>query len=78
MALQFLHDNLGNTTGVFIPIEEWENLKSKYTDLKNVEGESEVPLWQQQLVNDRLAEYHKNPSNVSDFGSTIKDIRKNL
>lgn len=27
MTLQFIHDNRGNTTGVFIPIEEWQSLK---------------------------------------------------
>jgi hypothetical protein len=34
MTLQFIHDNRGNTTGVFIPIEEWQSLKTKYTDLQ--------------------------------------------
>ena len=27
MTLKFIHDNKGNTTGVFIPIEEWQSLK---------------------------------------------------
>ena len=33
MTLQFIHDNKGNTTGVFLPIEEWQKLKTKYTEL---------------------------------------------
>lgn len=34
MTLQFIHDNRGNTTGVFISIEEWQSLKTKYADLQ--------------------------------------------
>lgn len=34
MNLQFIHDNRGNTTGVFITIEEWQTLKTKYADLQ--------------------------------------------
>jgi len=34
MTLQFIHDNRGNTTGVFIPIKEWQTLKIKYTNLQ--------------------------------------------
>ena len=42
MTLQFIHDNRGNTTGVFIPIEEWQSLKTKYTDLQKEEAENLV------------------------------------
>jgi hypothetical protein len=44
MTLQFIHDNKGNTTGVFIPIEEWQILKSKYSDLQKEEAENVVEL----------------------------------
>ena len=48
MTLQFIHDNRGNTTGVFIPIEEWQDLKTKYADLQNEEAQNsiELPQWQ--------------------------------
>ena len=39
MLLQFIHDNKGNTTGVFIPIEEWQTMKTKYADFdKTIDG----------------------------------------
>jgi hypothetical protein len=38
MTLQFIHDNKGNTTGVFIPIEEWQSLKTKYIELEKEEA----------------------------------------
>lgn len=37
MNLQYISDNRGKTTGVFIPIQEWENLKSKFKGLEEVE-----------------------------------------
>ena len=37
MNLQYISDNRGKTTGVFIPIQEWEGLKSKFKGLEEVE-----------------------------------------
>ncbi len=37
MNLQYISDNKGKTTGVFIPIQEWEGLKEKYEGLKEEE-----------------------------------------
>ena len=80
MTLQFIHDNRGNTTGVFIPIEEWQLLKAKYTDLQKEEAENIVDLapWQKQIIEERLSDYYKTPSNIEDFDSSIDDIEKNL
>ena len=80
MILQFIHDNKGNTTGVFIPIEEWQFLKTKYTELQKEEAKNIVELaqWQKQLVDDRLSDYYRNPTEVVDFEKTIDDIEKSL
>jgi hypothetical protein len=47
MTLQFIHDNRGNTTGAFIPIEDWQSLKLKYSDLniEEVENTLELSMW---------------------------------
>jgi hypothetical protein len=37
MNLQYISDNRGKTTGVFIPIQEWEVLKSKFKGLEEEE-----------------------------------------
>ena len=37
MHLQYISDFNGKTTGVFIPIQEWESLKSKFTGLEEEE-----------------------------------------
>jgi len=37
MNLQYISDYRGKTTGVFIPIQEWEGLKSKFKGLEDEE-----------------------------------------
>ena len=37
MNLQYISDYRGKTTGVFIPIQEWESLKSKFHGLEDEE-----------------------------------------
>lgn len=80
MTLQFIHDNRGNTTGVFIPIEEWQTLKIKYTDLQKEEVTNLVELstWQKQILDERLTDYYQSPENVNDFIKTIEDIERTL
>jgi hypothetical protein len=80
MTLQFIHDNKGNTTGVFIPIEEWQKLKTKYVDLQREEAENGVELssWQKNIIDERLSDYYKNPLDVADFDTTIDDIENGL
>lgn len=80
MTLQFIHDNQGNTTGVFIPIEEWQALKTKYSDLQDeeVQNSSELASWQKNILDERLEDYYKKPNDVVDFDTTIANIRKGI
>lgn len=80
MNLQFIHDTKGNTTGVFIPIEEWQCLKDTYKGLQKeeVENIAELASWQKQLIDERLNDYYQNPEDVMDFDKTLDDIEKNL
>jgi hypothetical protein len=80
MTLQFIHDNRGNTTGVFIPIDEWQDLKAKYTDLQIEEAHNNIELtsWQKEIIDQRLDDYYKNPNDVVDFDTTIATIRKTI
>jgi len=78
MILQFIYDNKGNTTSVFIPIEERQSLKTKYTNLKKEEAPNLVELapWQKQIIDKRLSNYYKNSADVAHFDKTINDIEK--
>lgn len=80
MTLQFIHDNKGNTTGVFIPIEEWQTLKAKYADLQKEEvaNSAELTPWQKKIIDERLNDYYQNTDDVSDFDKTIDEAEKNL
>ena len=76
MNLQYISDSTGKTTGVFIPISEWNELKSKY---KGIDDEQiDVPTWQMDEVRKRLSSYKNNPKQVLDFDRIIDDIEKDL
>ena len=80
MTLQYIHDNRGNTTGVFIPIEDWQNLKEKYSDLQveEVQNIAELTSWQKEIIDQRLEDYYNNPNDVVDFDIAIANIRKQI
>jgi hypothetical protein len=80
MTLQFMHDNNGNTTGVYIPIDDWQTLKVKYKELEREElknGE-ELLSWQKDIIDVRLNEYYNSPGDLMDFSKSIDDLAKDL
>lgn len=76
--VQFIHDNKGNTTGVFIPIEEWQILKLKYTELQKEEATADLADWQKNMLEERIEDYNKNEDKVEDFDAMLKEIAKNI
>lgn len=74
MNLQYISDSTGQTTGVFIPIEEWNVLKSKYKDIEQFD----IPEWQVNEVHQRLDDYKNNPGQALDFDKAMDDIERNL
>ena len=76
MNLQYISDSTGKTTGVFIPISEWNELKAKY---KGIDQEQiDIPAWQMQEVRKRLDDYNNNPKQALDFNTAMDDIEKDL
>ena len=76
MNLQYISDSTGKTTGVFIPISEWNELKAKY---KGIDQEQiDIPAWQMQEVRKRLDDYNNNPKQALDFNMAMDDIEKEL
>ena len=76
MNLQFIADSNGKTTGVYIPIKDWDKLKNKYKGI----GQDEIliPDWQKQEVRKRLNEYETNPGSAMVFEEAMDDIDKEL
>ena len=76
MNLQYISDNNGTITGVYIPILEWNELKSKF---KGIDKEQTyIPAWQMDEVRERIQDYKSNPSKTEDFDVAMDDIEKNL
>lgn len=76
MNLQYITDSNGQTTGVFIPIKEWNDLKTKF---KDIDHESlEVPQWHQEIVRKRMELYKNNPDQPLDFNTALDDIEGGL
>lgn len=47
MSLQFIQNEKGKPTGVFIPINEWKQMKAEY---KNLENWEEPELTKEQIL----------------------------
>jgi hypothetical protein len=73
MNLQYITDDKGKTTGVYIPIKEWNSIKSKYKDI-----EQEVPEWHKEIVRQRMESYDINPDQAVDFDTAMDEIEKDL
>ncbi len=74
MNLRYISDSEGKTTGVFIPIAEWNALKEQYKDIEEVN----IPDWQIKEVQKRMDDYQKNPDQVIDFDTALDDVEKHL
>jgi hypothetical protein len=76
MSLQFISDSTGKTTGIFIPINEWNELKSKFKGIE--QEEIAIPDWQKDIVRQRITDYKKHPEQAIDFDVAMDDIEKDL
>ena len=76
MSLQYISDSKGQTTGVFIPITEWNALINKYKGIE--QEEIGIPAWHMDVVRERLADYKKNPDQALDFDVALDDIENKL
>jgi hypothetical protein len=54
MRTQIIQDHNGLPTGVFIPIEDWENIKKSYPNIEKVD--KDLPQWQKDILDIRLAD----------------------
>lgn len=76
MSLQYISDSTGKTAGVFIPINEWNELKSKF---KGIETEElDIQRWHIDILNERLIDYKKNRGQALDFDDAMDDVERGL
>lgn len=71
MRTQIIQDHNGQPTGVFIPIEDWENIKKNYPDIEKIDDE--LPQWQKDALDMRLADL-KNPNQLEPIDELFKTL----
>jgi len=76
MNLQFISDSKGKTTGVFIPINEWNVLKKKYKGIE--QEELFIPSWQMDEVRNRIKDHKDHPEQAMDFDTAMDEIEAGL
>lgn len=65
---QYTFDNMGNPVGVFLPIEDWNAITQ--------ELHLDLPQWQKDMIDIRLAQYKNNPSDVLEWDSIAAQFDK--
>ena len=76
MNLQYILDSKGETTGVFIPIQEWLSFKKKF---KNADLEAtDIPDTHKAELDRRLESIKNGTSKLHDFNDAMDDIEKDL
>ena len=79
MNLQYIYDKNGVTTSVIIPIQDWEELKRKYSELEKEESQMiDMPDWHKGIIDQRLADRGNSTDSLIDFDQAIDDIEKQL
>ncbi len=70
MTPQFTYDNKGNAVGVFLPIEDWNQLKN------NLPTDDELPQWQRDILDQRMMLIKQNPGSVMPLEDFIAEMEK--
>lgn len=71
MDLQYINDEAGNPTGVFIPIKEWDKLKEKYHLSEDTESFSPGQVRE---LHARVDAYLENPSELLEWNEVKKRL----
>ncbi len=69
MTPQFTYDNKGNPVGVFLLIEDWNQLK-------NLPTNSELPQWQKDILDHRVMLIQQDPASVMPLECFIAEMEK--
>ncbi|MBC7748590.1 MAG: addiction module protein [Methylotenera sp.] len=72
MSLQIIQNSKGENTGVFIPMDDWEIMKTNYPDVDNLD--KEIPDWQKQLLDSRLEDIARNPKNLRPISELFEEL----
>jgi hypothetical protein len=74
MKLQVIQDGSGRDTGVFIPMEDWDLIKSTYPDITRLSHE--LPQWQKDLIDERLEAIAIDPKRIKPIEGLFHELNK--
>jgi len=76
MNLQYILDGKGETTGVFIPIQEWLSFKKKF---KNVDIDSnDIPEWHKEEIDRRLDDIKNGREEFQNYKDAMNELKNEL
>ncbi len=76
MNLQVLKDNMGNETGVFVPIEDWRLIKRDYPDIERLD--EDIQQWEKDLIDERLEQIEKDPSKLKSGLELLAELKRKV
>ena len=59
---------------VVIPINDWNEIKNKYPDVENIEGE--LPQWQKDLIDYRLKIIDESPERLHPIEELFEELNR--
>lgn len=62
MKTQIIKDHKGKPTGVFIPMQDWEYIKSCYPEIEKID--KDIPKWQKDILDQRLKDIKDDPEQL--------------
>jgi len=76
MKLQIIQDGKGKNAGVLIPMEDWDLIKKQYPDIENLK--SDLPQWEKDLIDQRLAAIAKNPDSLQPIEKLLAELKRKI
>lgn len=76
MNLQILKDNLGNQTGVFVPMEDWKIIKTNYPDIETID--SDLSQAEKDFIDARLDIANKYPERLKPINELFNELNKKI
>ena len=76
MKLQIIQDAKGNNAGVFIPIEDWNRIKSQYPDI--VHADYDLNEYEKELIDHRLDAIVKNSQRLKSGDELLQFLKKDV
>ncbi len=79
MSVQVINDSQGKPAGVFIPISEWEEIKTRLGEQEDGESaDFDIPAWHKPILDERLKDYYDNPEEGVEFDQVMREIDEEL